>query len=226
MTPRTIHDAFLADIAAQPADDAPRLIYADWLEENGQSERAELIRVQCAIVAEESYPGDRWCAEAGGQLRVGTKDCFKCRPCCLRRREKELLGVVTGRECLRWVDAGLSAEKWEWRRGFIASISLPCAAFLQHAADIIEVVPMLEEVRLSDKRPGKLTENETCNRCYWWIAGEGGDHTAHRHFLPTELTRHITDFVYNSPEIAYAVSSTACLAFAREQLISRLSPLR
>lgn len=35
---------FLADIIAHPDDDTPRLIYADWLEENGQEERAELIR--------------------------------------------------------------------------------------------------------------------------------------------------------------------------------------
>ena len=31
-------------ILAAPADDAPRLVYADWLEERGDLERAELIR--------------------------------------------------------------------------------------------------------------------------------------------------------------------------------------
>jgi uncharacterized protein (TIGR02996 family) len=31
-------------ILAAPADDAPRLVYADWLEERGNLERAELIR--------------------------------------------------------------------------------------------------------------------------------------------------------------------------------------
>ncbi len=39
--------AFLADITTNPDDDAPRLIYADWLDENGEPERAELIRLQC-----------------------------------------------------------------------------------------------------------------------------------------------------------------------------------
>src|SRR5262249_50235877 len=29
-----------------PGDDAPRLVYADWLEEHGQTERAQLIRLQ------------------------------------------------------------------------------------------------------------------------------------------------------------------------------------
>jgi len=39
-------DAFLTDIIANPEDDTPRLIYADWLEEHGQPERAEFIRLQ------------------------------------------------------------------------------------------------------------------------------------------------------------------------------------
>ena len=37
---------FLEDITAHPDDDAPRLIFADWLEEKGDSDRAEFIRVQ------------------------------------------------------------------------------------------------------------------------------------------------------------------------------------
>jgi uncharacterized protein (TIGR02996 family) len=39
----------LAGIIANAEDDAPRLVYADWLEENGDLERAEFIRVQCAL---------------------------------------------------------------------------------------------------------------------------------------------------------------------------------
>lgn len=36
--------AFRLEIAVQPDDDTPRLVYADWLDENGQPERAEYIR--------------------------------------------------------------------------------------------------------------------------------------------------------------------------------------
>jgi uncharacterized protein (TIGR02996 family) len=42
-------EALLRAIWAEPDDDAPRLVYAEWLEENGQSERAEFIRVQCVL---------------------------------------------------------------------------------------------------------------------------------------------------------------------------------
>jgi uncharacterized protein (TIGR02996 family) len=41
--------AFLTAIAAAPDDEALRLVYADWLEENGRAERGELIRVQVAL---------------------------------------------------------------------------------------------------------------------------------------------------------------------------------
>ena len=40
---------FLNNIAAQPDDDQLRLVYADWLQENGDPNRAELIRLQCAL---------------------------------------------------------------------------------------------------------------------------------------------------------------------------------
>jgi uncharacterized protein (TIGR02996 family) len=39
-------DALLAAVLANPDDDAPRLILADWLDEHGRSERAAFIRLQ------------------------------------------------------------------------------------------------------------------------------------------------------------------------------------
>ncbi len=44
--------AFLRAIADSP-DDAPRLTYADWLEEHGDPDRAEFIRLQCRIAERE-----------------------------------------------------------------------------------------------------------------------------------------------------------------------------
>ena len=40
-------EPFLKAIFAAPADDLPRLVFADWLEENGDPTWAELIRVGC-----------------------------------------------------------------------------------------------------------------------------------------------------------------------------------
>ncbi|MFL5340015.1 MAG: TIGR02996 domain-containing protein, partial [Gemmataceae bacterium] len=41
-------DTFLLSILDHPDENAPRLVYADWLEEHGETARAELIRLQCA----------------------------------------------------------------------------------------------------------------------------------------------------------------------------------
>jgi uncharacterized protein (TIGR02996 family) len=41
--------ALWAAIRANPDDDTPRLVYADWIQEHGDEARAEFIRVQCAL---------------------------------------------------------------------------------------------------------------------------------------------------------------------------------
>ncbi len=43
------HDALLAAICADPDEDTPRLAFADWLDENNQSERAAFVRAQIDI---------------------------------------------------------------------------------------------------------------------------------------------------------------------------------
>ncbi len=48
-------DALLRAIIDNPDDDMPRLVFADWLEENGQAERAEFTRLKIAL---ESASGD------------------------------------------------------------------------------------------------------------------------------------------------------------------------
>jgi uncharacterized protein (TIGR02996 family) len=47
----TERKALLAAVCASPEDDTPRLVFADWLDENGEPERAEFIRVQVDFAA-------------------------------------------------------------------------------------------------------------------------------------------------------------------------------
>jgi uncharacterized protein (TIGR02996 family) len=42
-------EALLRAICASPEEDTPRLMFADWLDEHGESERAEFIRLQCEL---------------------------------------------------------------------------------------------------------------------------------------------------------------------------------
>src|SRR5262249_58171476 len=57
--PVTPDDAFLRDIIADPDDDGLRLIYADWLDDHGDPERAEFIRVQCRLAQIEDLDAER-----------------------------------------------------------------------------------------------------------------------------------------------------------------------
>jgi uncharacterized protein (TIGR02996 family) len=61
-------EAFLAAIAAAPADDLPRLVFADWLDENGDPERAAFIRAQVRRAAEWDGPNDAELARTAAEL--------------------------------------------------------------------------------------------------------------------------------------------------------------
>ena len=47
----TEDEAFVRAIVDSPGDDTPRLVYADWLEEHGDSSRAEALRLEGAWAA-------------------------------------------------------------------------------------------------------------------------------------------------------------------------------
>jgi uncharacterized protein (TIGR02996 family) len=82
--PRTTdEDALLAAIAAAPLDDAPRLVYADWLQDRGEDAKAEYLRTvvtllhppensaaveRCLALAEELDAG--WRQTVGGRFEV------------------------------------------------------------------------------------------------------------------------------------------------------------
>lgn len=105
----THHEAFLADIIADPDDDGPRLIYADWLEEHGH-DLAERFRVILTDPADDAprigyaclleRQGDRERAEfirvqvelAGTECECGHDSQFGlCRRCCVVRRRESVL---------------------------------------------------------------------------------------------------------------------------------------
>ncbi|MDY3558296.1 TIGR02996 domain-containing protein [Gemmata sp. JC673] len=50
--------ALFRAVCEQPWEDTPRLVYADWLEENGNPVRAEFIRVQVALA--QLPPAEQW----------------------------------------------------------------------------------------------------------------------------------------------------------------------
>src|SRR5262245_7539690 len=69
--PMTDHDALLRAICENPREDTPRLAFADWLEENGQSERAAFIRTDVAMALREEWDAERlWWEALPGRLLI------------------------------------------------------------------------------------------------------------------------------------------------------------
>lgn len=138
-TPTTDRAAFLAAIRDRPGDDLPRLVFADWLEEHGEPDRAEFIRVQCELTALESAafgPECSWGASCGCSQHERLR--------CLRKRQRQLWGqlgpqiidpqitaalfgndaVVCTPTYMANANAGVHVA-----RGFVARVSGPLAAF-------------------------------------------------------------------------------------------------
>jgi uncharacterized protein (TIGR02996 family) len=119
-------DAFLQDILAHPDDDSPRLIFADWLEEQGDAEsvaRAEFIRVQCALAA--------------GQLP-------EQRQAELERREQRILNDYSS-EWARPIRQ--LVQTWEFHRGFIDAVKMGEHEFHAHAIQLFSRAP-IQHLRL------------------------------------------------------------------------------
>lgn len=115
---------FLDDIAKNIDDDTPRLVYADWLIDNGKDDRAEFIRVQI----------DR--------ARLPAWDARQVR---LRLREQELLK----RHGEQWLSElpTIEGAKWEgFRRGIVAEVSFADYEVMRKSAHACRAVAPVEAV--------------------------------------------------------------------------------
>lgn len=144
-------DALLKAILAHPDDDTPRLIYADWLEERGDSARADLIRVQCELGFAAYCPCD-----PGGRMPNGA--ACGCRWCELRRRQTDLMAVgsrswvpngwlaTASPECL---EGATSVGICLFIRGFVDTVVCPADRWLADADAIIATQPVITRVTLT-----------------------------------------------------------------------------
>lgn len=131
-------DGFVRDILAHPDDDTPRLVYADWLDDHGDGDRAAFLRVQCELA--KLPPNDARQAE-------------------LRRRERELLRLhqETWLAPLPpWSRSGSS-----FKRGFVETVNLTARQFVRQGAKLFQSAPAgcpalacLEGLDLSKNRIG------------------------------------------------------------------------
>jgi uncharacterized protein (TIGR02996 family) len=111
-------EAFLQAIAEAPDDEPLRLIYADWLEENGDPVRAEFIRVQCELE------------------RLPEHDPRRPE---LETREQALLG----RHRDAWAPPlGGLILFGEFSRGFLDILTARTLAFLERGAELFRLTPV------------------------------------------------------------------------------------
>jgi uncharacterized protein (TIGR02996 family) len=109
----------LRAIRAVPEDDTPRLVYADWLDENGQPERAEFIRVSCRLAGLDLYDPEFF-------------------PLHWRRGQ-----LLTDARRKAWGELPVKPVKEKhFHRGFIDNISLQASVFLAGADQLFSQIPL------------------------------------------------------------------------------------
>jgi uncharacterized protein (TIGR02996 family) len=132
--------AFLRAVCERPADDAPRLILADWLEEMGDADRAEFIRLQ--IHLEAACRGDQvwrqflWLSPA---LEAGRPEL---------RAAADRAGTLLARNREKWIwpvpelKEGRYTRDPQFRRGFMLGLASSGAALVRDARAIFSVQPI------------------------------------------------------------------------------------
>ena len=118
--PATHEEVFLEDIVTHPDDDVPRLVFADWLDDHGEPERAEFIRLQVGAARERAEERRR----------------------AFDKRQDELLMSHEG----AWRSAlpVLEGVTWEnFSRGFVEAVFVESPeVFLRQAAALFAAAPV------------------------------------------------------------------------------------
>src|SRR5260370_1312001 len=117
-------DAFLDAIREAPDDDTPRLVYADWLDDHGDADRAAFIRAQVRLA--RLPPGDPDRLDLADEADE------------LLRRHPEWSGRLPE-----------LASAWRFRRGFVESITLGGGTFLSYASSLVAAFPLRDVCFLS-----------------------------------------------------------------------------
>jgi uncharacterized protein (TIGR02996 family) len=239
-------DNMFRAVLVAPEDDAPRLQYADWLEEHGQAERAEFIRVQCELARAPERPACDCDKKRPGSLCAA--DPWDLEYSEKMDRDRELLSrywpewgsVILEDGAAGWLGPDnpsivgpFGSVSVEVRRGFVASVALPTAAFLELAAALFAAHP-ITEVRLVDRKPASgyprsLGGDPLHDGRPFWLPHQYGDRgPPERHWLPRCLILRggrerervrfsdIRARYYDSTDEAEQDLSVACVAYGRQ----------
>jgi uncharacterized protein (TIGR02996 family) len=135
-------DVLLLTIRSNPSDDLSRLIYADWLDEVGEADRAALIRAQ---IEESISPSPDLSARVHELLGPVGDRVWQ------RRREWALPHSML----TQWPD---DVGGWEWHRGFPEVWHCPLALWESHGPRLVSICPV-RRVVLIDREPRRSPGN-------------------------------------------------------------------
>jgi uncharacterized protein (TIGR02996 family) len=125
--------AFLAAILAEPADNALRLVAADFLEEHGRAARAEFIRVQVALWSNPAPEAD----ELRCRERAYLDPLSAHGPVWAAEECAELVEIVSPDPGKPLVGAYIQgADRLVWRRGFVERVFCSASEWLRHGAAV------------------------------------------------------------------------------------------
>lgn len=166
--------AFLRTICEFPADDTPRLVFADWLEEQGDADRAEFIRLQIALARRDSaIDRDEAIGRCNRLLRTAAyrSEWYDY----LKHEWLHQQGVDRFRSSY--------GKPNSFHRGFVRNISLDSGDFSKYAAAIFRLHP-ITDVCLRDKMPWQLSGND-----HSWFPPNAIPHSQHfgLHCLPQQI---------------------------------------
>jgi uncharacterized protein (TIGR02996 family) len=174
----------LRAVLADPADDTARLVLADWLEEAGDGERAEFIRVQVELAQLGHVRG----REDDATWQAVCRLCGQARDHYWFPREFAGAPRFKGRA----IDGGGLSLEYEAdggvnpelvvRRGFVSEARCTLSDFERHAAALFAAQP-IERVVLTDKQPSSFDKGVP--PFYWF--GDGWISSRHDDELPDYL---------------------------------------
>lgn len=145
--------ALLQNVLRDPDDDVARLVFADWLEENGHSEMAKYIRNEVAAKSRTYFVRkmNKWAVDTQSSARSVTH---------MLSVETELLEETRSKECLLVV--GFS-------RGFISHVELTFEDFMRQFHWLYLFQPVVS-VHFSDLEPYSVVERHL-NSFRWFASG-------------------------------------------------------